>query len=98
MNNQKEVRGNPFETWNSPVFDNYSERFVEDCYVDAYCNFAEGMSFCMELNVVVKPRFFLKAATGFMLTVRIFDGREDMMNYINRTGADKFIEVFYATK
>ncbi len=95
---EKNTQHKEFETWNSPVFDNYSEKIIEDAYIDAYSEFANGRSFCMELNVIVKPRFFLKSVTGFMITVRIFDDREDMMNYINRNGGDKFIEVFYATK
>ncbi len=84
------------EIWKSPIVEQYSEKFVEDCYIDAYSEFAKGRSFSMQLSVAAKPRFFLKPVTGFMITVCIFDNPLDLHSFVQQGGEDKFVEVFYS--
>lgn len=73
----------------SGVVVDYSEKFVEDCYVDAYCEFAQGKSFCIE--VVVMPE------GGFQCRVIIFENPYMMKEFIGNYGEEKLIEIFYSS-
>lgn len=94
-NNQIQVMNPQPKIFESGLIDNYSEKFIDDCYIDAYAEFAKGKSFCMELVVVPVKRAFLKDTTCFKIVVRVFESARELMDFVNEYGSDKIIEQIY---
>ncbi len=96
---QQKVMG-PVKVWESGGMRDYSEKFVEDCYVDAYTGFGKGKSFSLEVVTalvnVVDVDFRVTKSVEFRVVVRVFDSARDLMEFIESHGADKIIEAYYA--
>lgn len=91
------------EIFRSGVILDYSEKFVEDCYIDAYSEFAKDKSFCIELCTVEKTRFQLLkhrcpyVEIGFQCVVRVFESPDKMLDFINKFGEEKLSEIYYSS-
>ncbi len=84
--------------YRSSVYPSYAEKLAEDSFIDAHSNLANGKSFCIEIQVVLEQRFFLKYTTGFQAVIFVFETPRQMFDFINQRGLDKFVEIFYEIK
>ncbi len=99
MGQEKTVMG-PVRVWESGVINDYSEKFVEDCYVDAYTEWGKGKSFSLEVVTapmhLVDVNYKVTKKIGFRVVVRVFESARDLMEFVNGYGSDKIIEAYYA--
>ncbi len=94
MDKQTQQKSNP-RVFISAVTEHYNDKVIEDAYIDAYSNLANGKSFCVEVSVVPVYGFFHKTTIGFECVVSVFETPQDLFDYSTERG-EKVIEQFYS--